>query len=172
MRAKSINTAVLEALQTLAWPDVEITLFGGLGALPFFNADDDGDAPPRLVAELHALVGVSDGLIIATPEYAHGVPGALKNALDWLVSAETFPLKPVMLVNTAPRAFHAQASLRETLMTMSAQLIPEAFIALGPQKGADAAAIVADPKCAGPLRAALDCFVGAIEDDADAPPHL
>ena len=64
-----------------------------------------------------ALIGT---LVIAAPEYAHGPPGALKNALDWLVASETFAGKPTALLNTSPRAFHAQASLREILSTMAA----------------------------------------------------
>jgi NAD(P)H-dependent FMN reductase len=111
-------------------------------------------------------VGASAGLLIAAPEYAHGVPGALKNALDWLVGSDAFPGKPVALINTAPRAFHAQSALRETLATMSARLIPEAFVVL-PLTGQDLEAdrIAADPRFAAPLRASLDCFVSAIRGD-------
>ena len=99
--------------------------------MPPFNPDDDvEDRPkPEPVETLRALVGASDAIVIAAPEYAHGVPGALKNALDWLVASETFAGKPVVLINASPRAFHAQASLRETLATMAARL-PEAFAAL------------------------------------------
>jgi hypothetical protein len=107
------------------------------------------------------------GLIIAAPEYAHGVPGAFKNALDWLVASDAFPGKPVAMINTAPRSFHAQSALRETLATMSARLIPEAFVAL-PLTGkmVDAAEIAANPRFAAALRAALDAFVEAIRGDA------
>ena len=87
--------------------------------------------------------------MIAAPEYAHGVPGALKNALDWLVASDAFPGKPVALINAAPRAFHAQAALRETLATMAARLVPEA---LSPAAGRDstigADEIAADPRLA------------------------
>jgi len=79
---------------------------------------------------LRALVRQCDGLVIAAPEYAHGVPGALKNALDWLVASDAIPGKPIALFNAAPRAFHAQAALRETLATMAARLAPEAFVTL------------------------------------------
>ncbi len=100
------------------------------------------------------------------PEYAHGVPGAFKNALDWLVSSDVFPSKPVMLVNTAPRAFHAQSALRETLATMSARLVPEAFVSLPlTSQAIDAQAIIANNRFAAALREALDCFVRAIRGD-------
>jgi chromate reductase, NAD(P)H dehydrogenase (quinone) len=157
----------LEALSALARPGVEIPLYRDLGALPLFNPDDDEQAPPPAVAALRALVGSAAGLIIAAPEYAHGVPGAFKNALDWLVASDAFPGKPVAMINTAPRSFHAQSALRETLATMSARLIPEAFVAL-PLTGkmVDAAEIAANPRFAAALRAALDAFVEAIRGDA------
>jgi NAD(P)H-dependent FMN reductase len=63
-------------------------------------------------------------LLIACPEYAHGVPGAFKNLLDWLVGSLEFPGRPVALLNTSGRgSFHAQAALREILGTMSARLL-------------------------------------------------
>jgi chromate reductase len=167
LRAASTNTAALEALRSLAPAGVEILIYRELGALPLFNPDDDEEAAPPAVTALRALVGSAAGLFIAAPEYAHGVPGAFKNALDWLVASDAFPGKPVALINTAPRSFHAQSALRETLATMSARLIPDAFVAL-PLTGKKVAAddIGANPRFAAALRAALDAFVEAIRGDA------
>jgi NAD(P)H-dependent FMN reductase len=167
LRAASTNTAVLEALSRVAPAGVEIVIYRQMGALPHFNPDDDGVAPPPAVISLRKLVGCSRGLIIATPEYAHGVPGALKNALDWLVASLEFPDKPVALINAAPRAHHAQAALREILITMSARLISEAFV-LPPLTGQDGDAdrIVADSALAQALRAGLDRVVEAMRGDA------
>jgi chromate reductase, NAD(P)H dehydrogenase (quinone) len=167
LRAASTNTAALEALARLAPDGVEITLYRGLGVLPLFNPDDDEETPPSPVISLRESVRSCDGLLLAAPEYAHGVPGAFKNALDWLVASDVFPGKPVALINTAPRAFHAQSALRETLATMSARLVPEAFVAL-PLTGrnVDAARIAADPRFAAALRAGLDYLVEAIRGDA------
>ena len=116
----------------LAPDGVRVLVYRDLARLPPFNPDDDvEDEPkPEAVETFRELVTASDAIVIATPEYAHGVPGALKNALDWLVASETFAGKPVVLINASPRAFHAQASLRETLATMAARLVPEAFVAL------------------------------------------
>ena len=113
LRRASTNTAALEALARLAPEGVKVLVYGDLAKLPPFNPDDDvEDRPkPEPVETLRALVGASDAIVIAAPEYAHGVPGVLKNALDWLVASETFAGKPVALINTSPRAFHAQASL-------------------------------------------------------------
>ena len=132
--------------------------------LPPFNPDDDiEDRPkPEPVATLRALVGGSDALVIAAPEYAHGLPGALKNALDWLVASETFAGKPTALINTSPRAFHAQASLREILSTMAARLVPEAFASISlTGKAVTAVEILADPVCARRLAECLDTLVAA-----------
>jgi chromate reductase, NAD(P)H dehydrogenase (quinone) len=167
LRVASTNTAALQALSFLAPAGVEILVYRDLAGLPHFNPDDDEDAPAEAVAALRALVGASAGLVIAAPEYAHGVAGAFKNALDWLVSSDVFPGKPVALINTAPRSFHAQSALRETLATMSARLVPDAFVAL-PLTGQkiEAAQIVANPRLAAALRAGLDAFVEAIRGDA------
>jgi chromate reductase, NAD(P)H dehydrogenase (quinone) len=132
LRLASTNTAALEALARLAPEGVKVLLYRDLANLPVFNPDDDLEEKPKPepVETLRALVDASDALVIAAPEYAHGLPGALKNALDWLVASETFAGKPTALINTSPRAFHAQASLREILSTMAARLIPEAFVSI------------------------------------------
>ena len=130
LRAVSSNTAVLRAAARLAPDDVEIVLFDGLAGLPFFNPDLDGERLPDAVAAFRALVGEVDGMLISSPEYARGVAGVLKNALDWLVASFEFPNKPVALINTSPRATHAQAALTLTLETMSAQLVNEACVTL------------------------------------------
>ncbi|THD42028.1 MAG: NAD(P)H-dependent oxidoreductase [Bradyrhizobium sp.] len=168
LRAASTNSAALEALALSAPAGVEVILYRDLAQLPAFNPDEDdeGRAPPA-VAALRAIVRDCDGVIIAAPEYAHGVPGALKNALDWLVASDCFPGKPVALINAAPRAFHAQTALRETLATMAGRLVPEAFVTL-PLTGqiVDAQAILGDPRLARALREALDALIAAIPAQA------
>jgi chromate reductase len=93
LRAASSNTAVLQAAAFLAPAGVEIVLYTGLGDLPHFNPDLDTDDPPEVVRALRHEIGQCDGLLICSPEYAHGVAGAMKNALDWLVSSVEFPEK-------------------------------------------------------------------------------
>ncbi len=167
LRAVSKNTAVLEAARLVAPPGVEITLYSGLVTLPHFNPDldtTDGRGGPATVADWRARVARADGVLISTPEYAHGLPGALKNGLDWLVSNVDFPGKSVALLGTTTRSVHAPAQLTEILRTMSARLVDEASVTiplLGPP--VDAATIAADPELAGPLRTALEAFARAIE---------
>jgi chromate reductase, NAD(P)H dehydrogenase (quinone) len=163
LRAGSSNTAVLRAAARLAPVDVDIVLFDGIAGLPFFNPDLDGDLLPAPVAAFRTQIGEADGILISSPEYARGVAGVLKNALDWLVASFEFPHKPVALINTSPRATHALAALTLTLETMSARLVEGASITL-PVLGTanDAASIVADHTLAGPLRDAIARFAAAI----------
>lgn len=167
LRAGASNTALLQAAALLAPPGVDVTLFDGVGSLPHFNPDIDqpnGAELPLTVAELRLRVGEAGGLLISTPEYAHGLPGSFKNMLDWLVGSTEFPGKPVAILNASPYSVHAPAQLVEVLTTMSARLVPEASISLSLPRGAalDAAAVVANPEWASALRAALDAFVRAV----------
>ena len=163
LRATSLNTAVLQAASRLAPTGVTIEIFEGIGNLPFFNSDLDGDRLPREVAEFRAVIGAADGLLISSPEYARGVAGVMKNALDWLVASFEFPNKPVALINTSPRATHALAALSITLETMAARLVQDASITL-PLLGTtnDAASIAANAELAAPLRNALERYAQAI----------
>lgn len=110
----------------------------------------------RTRLRLRNAIGTAQGLLISSPEYARGVAGALKNALDWLVSSTEFPGKPVALINASQRATHADAALRLTLKTMSANLVDDASIML-PLLGRnlDASGIAADANLSSQLALAL-----------------
>jgi chromate reductase len=163
LRTESSNTAVLVAAGRLAPPDWEVVLYDGLANLPHFNPDMDTDHPPAQVQALREQIGSCQGLLLCSPEYARGVAGTLKNALDWLVSSLEFPDKPVALINASQRATSADAHLRLTLTTMSARLVEAASITL-PLLGRDldADGIISDDILSERLRAALDCFARAI----------
>ncbi|MCS0609032.1 NAD(P)H-dependent oxidoreductase [Massilia solisilvae] len=156
LRAASYNTAALRAAQQVAPPWAEVRLFDGIGALPLFNPDLDNAAPEPVTAWRTALAE-ADAVLIASPEYAHGVTGVLKNALDWVVSMQHLPGKRVALLNTSPRAYHAQESLREILRTMCLRLVPEASIDLplqGSRMGVNG--ILARPDMVQALRGAVE----------------
>jgi chromate reductase, NAD(P)H dehydrogenase (quinone) len=155
LRAASINAALLRAAARLAPPHVSVTLYAGVKDLPLFNPDLE-PAPPASVRALRQALAAADALLIASPEYAHGLSGSLKNALDWLVSFEPFVAKPVAVLNASPRAHHAHEALIETLTTMSAQVVREGCIALPLLgSGLDEAGMVADPQVSAALRAVL-----------------
>ena len=123
LRASSGNTSLLTAVQQAAPADIQVTLFAELEAITAFNPDREMDAPPPAVAALRAGVRESDAVLISTPEYAHGIPGSLKNALDWLVGSGEFYEKPVAFLHASPRGEIARAALKEVLVTMGAQFV-------------------------------------------------
>jgi chromate reductase, NAD(P)H dehydrogenase (quinone) len=166
LRTGSLNSCVLAAAAILAPPETEIIPYIGLSHLPAFNPDLDTADPPPVVQALRDEIRKSDGLLISSPEYARGVPGSLKNALDWLVSSAEFPGKPVALINTSPRSIEAQAQLRLILSTMSAHLIDQASITL-PLLGRTLTPtdIATDSGLSFPLRLALATFVAAIKKE-------
>jgi NAD(P)H-dependent FMN reductase len=165
LRARSATSALLHAARALAPAGTDVVVYERIGDLPHFNPDveESGDLPPA-VAELRACVGRADGLVIASPEYAHGVPGSLKNALDWLVGGVELPGKAVALWHAAGRAQYATAQLEETLRTMSARLVSEASVGV-PLAGValDPGAIADDPRRAGVVRDALAALVTAVD---------
>ena len=129
LRSVSMNAALLRASARLAPQGIVVELFDGLGGLPLFNPELEAQMPAA-VARMHRAIDACDALLIASPEYAHGISGVLKNALDWLVSFEGFVGKPVAIFNASPRSVHALAALREVLTTMSAAMVDDACLAL------------------------------------------
>lgn len=165
LRAVSSNTSLLRAAIMLAPADVNITLYDGLADLPHFNPDLDTDEPPPTVVEFRRQLQEADGVLISSPEYAHGVPGVLKNALDWIVGSGEFMGKPVALLNASLVATIAQASLQETLSVMMAHIVGGASIPipLGSNR-VDATGMAGNAEVAAALRGALALLVEMIEE--------
>lgn len=167
LRTASSNTAVLDALATLAPVGVTLMRYSQLGDLPYFNPDldVDDDRLPTVVRAFRTQIGRADGILISSPEYAHGVPGVLKNALDWLVGSVEFPYKPAALINISPRSIHAHASLVEILTTMSAKLINDPALTIDlPRKGVDVAGLLSEATMRAALQAALSVVIQAIQE--------
>ena len=173
LRKASINAALLRAAARLARPGADVEIADWLGRLPLYDPDledvIDERELPRAVGALRMAVAASDAILIASPEYAHGVSGTIKNALDWLVSFEPFIHKPVAVINVSPRAHHADEALRETLRTMSAGLVGERSFAvelLGAHM--DEAAMAASPEVAAVVGEAMAALRAEIARQADA----
>ena len=122
LRTNSSATAILNVVAGLAPEQVEFTIYNGLAEIPAFN---DSNEIPETVEAFIKLLSEADGVFFVIPEYAFGVPGALKNALDWTVSSSTaFPDKPVALITAATGGDKAHAAFLLTLKAISAK-IPE-----------------------------------------------
>src|SRR5271163_3990268 len=135
LRRVSFSTALLKVLAERAAPAIDIDVVT-LEDIPFYNEDLDIDPAIPAVAALKRKVAECDGVLISTPEYNHGISGVLKNTLDWLsrpVFESCFKDKPVSIISSS-KAFtggvRAQYQLRETLISMHAQLVmgPEVVV--------------------------------------------
>jgi chromate reductase, NAD(P)H dehydrogenase (quinone) len=164
LRSRSSNTTVLRAIALLAPDDVSITLYDGLGDLPHFNPDLEGAEGPA-VLDFRRKLQETNAVLISSPEYAHGVPGVLKNALDWIVGSGELVDKPVALINASPQSTHAYASLVETITVMSARVVSSACVTLPFwNKNLDAAGIASHAELSGLLHNALMEFIRAVEN--------
>lgn len=164
LRRQSSNRSLLHAYGQLFPASVTVEHHTGIGALPLYNPDLDHDVialPPEVEAWRHA-VNKADVIAISTPEYAHGLPGAFKNALDWLVSDPAFPGKSVVILHVARGTTWALDSLREVLRTMSARLIEDASVSLSlGTNQIDAAAILARDELRAPLAGSVIALMRA-----------
>lgn len=143
--------------------DVALVQFDGIGLLPHFNPDQENEAWPA-VLEWRRQLQHADAVVICSPEYAHGVPGVLKNALDWVVGSGEFMHKPVALINASPSSMFVQPQLRETLTVMMANVVDDASITLSLLgRKRDALSMVEGETVAAELRAALAALTKAIE---------
>jgi NAD(P)H-dependent FMN reductase/GNAT superfamily N-acetyltransferase len=156
LRHASTNNALIRAAAQLAPSGVQVEIYGELGQLPPFNPDLDADSSLVPVAAFRTALKSADAVLLSSPEYAHGVPGALKNALDWVVGSGELVDKPIALLNASSRATRAWSSLVDTLSVMSARVIRDACVTV-PLNGAglNADGIALDPQTAALLKAAL-----------------
>lgn len=129
LRAKSFNTMLINALPELAPPALHFTSLDW-SAVPIYNGDVEQAGIPQVVTALHGAIRGSDGLIIATPEYNHGVPGPLKNLLDWLSVGKPphglygVPVAICGCSNGTIGTTRSQAMLRQTLAALNAPTLP------------------------------------------------
>jgi chromate reductase, NAD(P)H dehydrogenase (quinone) len=162
LRRASSNSALVDAAIQIAADTAHVFVFRGLANLPLFNPDIEAEGTPEAIVDLRAKLCACDAVLISSPEYAHGVPGALKNALDWLVGSGELVDKPVALINASPRATRAWASLAETLSVMSAHVILDASITIPLQgRDLDAEGIAADTGLSALLRSAIEALADA-----------
>ena len=176
LRAGSSNTALLAAVAQVAPPRLTVAAYSALASLPAFNPDRE-EATARLpsaVTRWKAALAAADAVLFSTPEYPHGIPGALKNALDWVVGGSELVGKPVGVINPSAASRFAFPQLVEVLTVMSANIVPGATLVLDlPRRGVDAVQLAADPVVAATLREVLAALLAAVPGGAalDVPPR-
>ncbi|PSB46151.1 NADPH-dependent FMN reductase [Chamaesiphon polymorphus] len=125
LRSNSSNTNILRSMMELATDRVELSIYDGMGELPHFNPELDDELAIAAVQDWRTQLQAADGILFCTPEYAHGVPGSLKNALDWIVSSGEFMHKPTAVISASPSpdgGAKANAALVQTLRVMMAEI--------------------------------------------------
>ncbi|MGZ2380759.1 NAD(P)H-dependent oxidoreductase [Rhizobium leguminosarum] len=129
-RFNSTNTAMLRAIRAIAPSDIEVSIFDGIGRLPVFSPDLEGESLPEVVRDFIDVIAQSDGVIIASPEYVRSIPGGLKNAIDWLVSGDDIVHKPIALLHASHRGDDMLAGLRTVLATITDRFAGDIFLRL------------------------------------------
>jgi chromate reductase len=121
-RKNSANHQLIRSIQTLGSTFFELDVYEELLTIPPFNPDEV-DSLPAAVLHFKKKIQTADGILICTPEYAAGVPGTLKNAIDWMVSGMEFSDKPVALITAATSGYLAHDSLLKTLLIIGSRII-------------------------------------------------
>jgi chromate reductase, NAD(P)H dehydrogenase (quinone) len=136
LRQASFSTALIKLLTRHLQPAVELSLVD-ISDVPLYNEDLDGANKPAAVDAVNAAIAQADGVLFVTPEYNHGVPGVLKNTLDWVsrpVFNSALKDKPVSIISSSPAftgGVRAQYQLRETLSSMLAYVVPGPEVVIG-----------------------------------------
>ncbi|MDX1447597.1 MAG: NADPH-dependent FMN reductase [Acidimicrobiia bacterium] len=136
LRDDSYNRALLEAADRISGPDMEISIFD-IDEIPHFDADVEANGDPEPVTAFKEAIRSADAILIATPEYQHGIPGVLKNALDWASRPPSdAPMngKPTAIMGATPGDFgtaRAQEDLRQVLIYNDCPMVktPEVLVA-------------------------------------------
>jgi NAD(P)H-dependent FMN reductase len=125
LREGSSNHNILQYLGRIMPEEINYTIYEGISSIPAFDPGIDDDNPPAGVTDFRGKISQADGIIICTPEYAFGVPGALKNALDWTVSSASFSGKPTALITASTSGENAHEAMIKILGAIDAKLTPE-----------------------------------------------
>lgn len=130
LRRESYNRALLRAAIELAPADMAIAAFD-LDEIPLYNGDVEAAGDPAGVARFKQAIREADGVLMATPEYNHGVPGVMKNAIDWASRPPrdaALSHKPVALIGASPGitgSARGQSQLRQAFEFTESYCMPQ-----------------------------------------------
>ncbi len=163
-RKNSTNLNLINAIANLAKEKFDFTIFEGLTEIPHFNPDIDTENPPLRVTDFRKKLKDADGILISTPEYAMGVPGTLKNTIDWTVSSMEFSKKPTALITASSLGEKGHASLLETLKVIEADITDETQLLISFAKPKVSQHYeITDSKTFSQVNALLDAFLLIIQ---------
>ena len=168
LRAGSHNTSLLRAAEALAPAGIDVERWDGLRAVPPYDADDDVQPAPEAVQDLRDAIAAADAVLIATPEYNHSIPGALKNALDWASrphATNALRSKPVAVIGSSVGAFGAvwaQAELRKVLGAIGARVVDAELVVPVAHEVFGEDGFLVDDEIAEGLRGVLNALVAEV----------
>ncbi len=168
LRKKSYNSALRDAAVAHSSEEIQIVSGPSVGALPLFNPDlDDERNPLPAVKKWRDALTSADGVMIFSPEYAHDIPGSLKNALDWIVGSGELVDKPVAVVNASTThmgGVNAHERLFYTMRLLSARLVADASMIFDSINAkVDEKGKITDPETEAALQKGITAFAAAIQ---------
>jgi chromate reductase len=163
LRLGSSNHAILRVLGKMMPPYINYSIYKGLSEIPAFDPGLENNEPPAAVTAFRKQVSEADAIIICTPEYAYGVPGALKNALDWTVSSASFSGKPTALITASTGGENAHEALIKILGAIDANLIKEATLLISfVRSKMNGEGNITDGETAGKLKVVFDALMSVV----------
>lgn len=163
-REVSVNLNLLHAIQNLYEKKLHISINSNIANLPHFNPDLDNDNVPFIVTEFRNQIKEADGILICTPEYAMGVPGSLKNAIDWTVSSTVFSGKPTALITAGLSGQKGHKALMETLDIIEAYVPESSQLIIQFAKTKIKGNAIVDESTKAEVRAVMDSLLRSISE--------
>jgi chromate reductase len=175
LRRDSYNSALLRAAAERLPAGAEWSEFEGLREIPPYDADaEELEGAPAAVAELRAAIAEADAVLVATPEYNHSIPGALKNALDWAsrpAGKSALMGKPAAVVGASTGMFGAvwaQAELRKVLGAMGGRVVEAELPVPRAQERYEDGRLELSPEQAAQLQELLAELLAEVEERREA----
>jgi NAD(P)H-dependent FMN reductase len=167
LRPNSSNHSILQFIAANAPEGIDFATYEGIDLLPHFNPALDTEEAPEQVAGLRAAIAEAKGVIVCTPEYAFGVPGSLKNALDWTVSSGSFNTKPVAIITASSSGEKAHAALLNIFTALGAKVNQDATLLISYiRTKVNAAGTVTDETTRNRLMNVLEALLKEITDSS------
>ncbi|MBO9730162.1 MAG: NAD(P)H-dependent oxidoreductase [Chitinophaga sp.] len=167
-REVSSNHHLIKAITTLSADIFDVQLWDGLTGLPHFNPDLDmlPESAPEPVQQFREQLTRADAVLICSPEYAIGVPGTLKNAIDWTVSSMHFSRKPVALITAGTSGFKAHQSLLGTLLIIESKIGEHAQIVVpGVKRKVNDQGVITDPETETQVRKLIATLAAVVAEE-------